>query len=171
MFKLIGYADKKDRNEIFSSTSFYTHTGGYRMCVLVVPNGHGDVKGTHMSVFVKLLEGCYDKHLHWPFLGTVTYELLNQLKNVGHHRVISTLTSQHDMKVSSVSSAPIKFLPHSSLERSSGTNTQYLLDDTLYFRVSVSVSEGGKPQAMAGLYPSLIKLITLNKRTEVALFF
>ena len=31
-----------------------------------------------MSVFTKILTGSYDNQLHWPFLGTVMYELLNQ---------------------------------------------------------------------------------------------
>ena len=140
VFKVQGYASKKKKNEIFFSPPFYTHPGGYRMCVLVVANGHGDAKGTHLSVFVKLLQGQCDNQLHWPFLGNITYELLNQLQDFYHHRVVSTLSSRHDMKVGSGSSGPNKFLAHTSLDHPPTTNSQYLLNDTLYFRVSVNIT-------------------------------
>ena len=55
------------------------------MCISVVPNGNDEGKGSHVSVFIKLLEGPNDESLHWPFLGTVELELLNQLADSGHH--------------------------------------------------------------------------------------
>ena len=39
-----------------------------------------------MSVFLKPLEGPYDDKLPWPFLGTVTFCLLNQSADDNHHR-------------------------------------------------------------------------------------
>ena len=65
-------------------------------------NGSGVGKGTHVSVFTKLLD---DDQLHWPFLGTVTFELLNQLADDKHHsRVV----------IHGAGGCP-QFLPHSSL--------------------------------------------------------
>ena len=139
VFKVPAYASKKIKNYIFFSPPFYTHPGGYKMRVLVVANGHGEAKGTHMSVFVELLQGQYDSQLHWPFLGDITYELLNQLRDFYHHKVVSTFASRHDMKVGS-SSGPNMFLPHSSLGHNPDTNTLYLLNDTLYIRLSVNVT-------------------------------
>ena len=135
VFKLPGYASKKEKNEIFYSPPFYTSSGGYKMYIRVDANGAGDGKGTHVSVCTKLLEGRYDDQLHWPFLGTVTYELLNQLADDKHYNRIL----RHDMQVGN-SKGKTKFLHHSSLSHDPATNTQYLLDDTLYFRVSVSVA-------------------------------
>ena len=86
VFQLPGYASKKEKNEIFYSTPFYSHPGGYKMCIRIDANGNGADEGTHVSVFNKLLEGRYDNQLHWPFLGTVTYELLNQLGDDNHHK-------------------------------------------------------------------------------------
>ncbi len=34
-----------------------------------------------------------------------------------------------------------EYIPHSKLSRDSASNTQYLKDDTLYFRISVEVSD------------------------------
>ena len=138
VFQLPGYASKKEKNEIFYSTPFYTHPGGYKMCIMVYANGNGDGGGTHVSVFTKLLEGRYDNQLHWPFLGTATYELLNQLGDDNHQRIVINFAASSDMRVGSSRGCAI-FTPHSSLGHNLATNTQYLLDDTLYFRVSVKV--------------------------------
>ena len=138
VFQLPGYASKKEKNEKFHSTPFYSHAGGYKMCIRVYTNGYGDGKGTHVSVFTELLEGRYDNQLYRPFLGTVTYELLNQLGDDNHHRVANTFIASSNVRVGS-SRGYHEFLPHSSLSHNPATNTQYLLDDTLYFRVSVKV--------------------------------
>ena len=138
IFQLPGYASKKEKNERFYSTPFYAHPGGYKMCVNIDANGYGEGKGTHVCVSTELLEGRYDNQLHWPFQGTVTHELLNQLGDDNHHRTDSTYDASHDMRVGSSRGNP-KFLPHSSLGHIPATKTQYLLDDTLYFRVSVNV--------------------------------
>ena len=138
IFKLPGYANKKERNEKFCSPPFYTSPGGYKMCITVDVKGRGDGAGRHVSVYTELLEGHYDDQLHWPFMGTVTYELLNQLADDKHYSRVSVYGAGDDMQVGS-SRGYNKFLPHSSLLHDPATNTQYLLDDTLYFRVSVTV--------------------------------
>ena len=138
VFKLPGYASKKEKNERFYSTPFYTSPGGYRMRTNVDANGYGAGEGTHITVATEILVGRYDDQLHWPFLGTVTYELLNQLTDDKHHSRVTVYYARNNMQVGS-NQGQIKFLPHSSLSHDPATNTQYLLDDTLYFRVSVKV--------------------------------
>ena len=69
------------------------------MRVSVKVNGNGDGKGTHIDAFFHLLEGNCDNQLHWPFVGIVTYELLNQLEDNNHHRVIFTPTAKDNMIV------------------------------------------------------------------------
>ena len=139
VFKLTGHASKKGRKEVFFSKPFFTTPDGYKMCIGVDANGRGPDKGTHVSVSTKLLEGCYDDQLHWPFLGTVTYELLNQLADDKHHSRVSIFNAMDDMHVGS-NRGPLNFFPLSSLSHDPATNTQYLLDDTLYIRVSVTVA-------------------------------
>ena len=138
VFKLPGYASKKENYEVFKSIPFYTSPGGYKMCIGVDANGVGDCKGTHVSVYTTLLEGSYDDQLHWPFLGTVICELLNQLADDKHHSRVAIYYADNDTQVGSSRGFP-NFLPHSSLSHDRATNTQYLFDDTLYFRVSVTV--------------------------------
>ena len=138
IFRLSHYASKKELNERFLSAPFYTHSSGCKMCTCIYPNGNGDGKDTHISVFTLILAGHYDNQLHWPFLGTVTYELLNQLEDNNHRSVDTTFIASHDTRVGVNRGYP-KFFPHSLLSHNPATNTQYLLDDTLYFRVSLKV--------------------------------
>ena len=56
------------------------------MCIRVDPSGTSD-KG-HVSMFSQLACGVYDDNLTWPFLGTVTVELLNQLADANHHSMV-----------------------------------------------------------------------------------
>ena len=57
------------------SPPFYTHLGGYKMCLGVYANGHREAKGTHVSVYVCLMRGEFDDYLKWPFCGRVTVYL------------------------------------------------------------------------------------------------
>ena len=138
VFKLTGYVSKKEKNEEFYSRPFYSSPGGYKMCIRIDASGFGTGEGTHVSVFSELLEGRYDDQLHWPFLGTVTYELLNQLTDDKHHSLVVGYDADDDMQVGS-SMGDTEFLPHSSLSHDPATNTQYLLDNTLFIRVSVTM--------------------------------
>ena len=138
IFKSTNFKAYKASELCVDSNTFYSHPGGYKMSIGIFPNGDGENKGTHLSVFTVLIECCYDNQLHWPFLGTVTVELLNQLGDDNHHRVAIVHDARDDMRVG-YNKYAFKFLAHSSLGHKPATNTQYLLDDTLYFRVSVKV--------------------------------
>ena len=69
------FEQHKKSNDKWCSPSFYTHLGGYRMCLRVDANGDGAEKGTHVSVFVYLMRGEFDDILKWPFRGDVTIQL------------------------------------------------------------------------------------------------
>ena len=59
---------------IWMSPPFYSHAGGYKMCIVVFANGYGIRKGTHLSLFVGIMRGEYDDQLQWPFRGKVTIQ-------------------------------------------------------------------------------------------------
>ncbi len=65
----------------------------------------------------------YDVVLKWPFIGDVTIELLNQ-------------TPEDNM----TASAGDNDFPHFKFCHDSASNTHYIKDDTLYFRISVKIS-------------------------------
>ena len=69
------FEQHKKSNDSWYSPPFYTHLGGYRVCLKVTANGNGDGKGTHVSVAVCLMRGEFDDLLKWPFRGDVTIQL------------------------------------------------------------------------------------------------
>ena len=54
------------------------------MHLIVDANGDGDGAGTHVSVYVQIIQGEYDDLLAWPYKGTVTYLIINW-KDDKHH--------------------------------------------------------------------------------------
>ena len=63
----------------YVSESFYSHPGGYKMCICVRPNGSASFKGTHMGVYVAILHDEFDEKLRWPlFDGSVTIHVYNR---------------------------------------------------------------------------------------------
>ena len=108
------------------------------MAVQVYANGNDDSEGTHMSVYVSTLEGKYDAELKWPFVGDVTITLLNQLEDKNHHTDRVPFAAADD-RTRTDPWGEHKSTPHSALAHDPVKNTQYLKDDTLYFRVLVEV--------------------------------
>ena len=137
-FKLTEFQKKKENNTRFHSPSFYTGPNGYYMNVCVYTNGSSTGKGTHVSVFVYLMEGKHDAELKWPFRGTVIFTLLNQDEDNNHHEMTLKVLNTHNIKAGTASNnrGYARYISHSDL-----TSKPYLRDDTLYFRVSVQVAD------------------------------
>ena len=147
-FRLTNYQKRKKDNDKFYSSPFYTSPTGYKMCIRVDANGYGGGNGTHVTVYAHLMKGDNDDSLTWPFTGSVTVELLNQLEDKNHH------THPVSFPADSVASKRVvegergtgrgrpQFIPHSELDYyNSDQNCQYLKDNTLIFRVSVQVPD------------------------------
>ena len=75
---MANFESKQKGDERWYNPPFYTHVGGYKMCLRIDANGWGDGKGTHVSVGVNMMKGEFDSHLKWPFKGEITVELVNQ---------------------------------------------------------------------------------------------
>ena len=63
------------------SDSFYSHAGGYKLGVSVYPNGFGEAKGTHLSMFVHIRRGEFDEKLNWPFDGEIVIQAFSERLN------------------------------------------------------------------------------------------
>ena len=138
-FELTGFAKKKDDNK-FSSSTFYSSPKGYHMRIDVYANGNGTGMGTHLSIYVRILKGKYDDKINWPLVGKVTCEILNQLEDNNHFiRIIQM--NQEDNTLVKKCWGYYKTCPHAELSHDPVMNTQYLKDDTLYFRVSVDIPD------------------------------
>lgn len=71
IFTIDNFKKRKATNECWLSPPFYTHIGGYKMCLTVHPNGHRCVRGRFVSVCIHFMTGEFDDHLRWPFPGGI----------------------------------------------------------------------------------------------------
>ena len=97
-FTLDNFSERKISEETWYSPYFYSHEYGYKMQLRVFPNGTGEGKGTHVSIFVVIVPGEFDDLLTWPFCGIVTLHLINQRKNglnVTHKVHFTTVENVH----------------------------------------------------------------------------
>ena len=125
------------------TSAFYTHPHGYRMCLRVCPKGiTGDE--SHVAVYVYLMQGPFDKHLHWPFMGEVTVQLVNQAGDHDHmERVICFSDKTPDRHACRVKGREVSesgwgkryFLAHDNLWYNALKETQYLKNHHLVIRV------------------------------------
>ena len=105
------------------------------MCIVINPNREGVTEGTRISLLVSFLKGLYDERLSWPFIGRVKLELLNQLSDEHHHVEELTFTKEDDAEAN-INFSVLEFIRHSELQVG---DKQFLMNDTLYFRVTVNV--------------------------------
>ena len=137
---------KKDDDEWFSPP-FYSHIGGYKMCISVNANGSDTGKSTHLSVYFYMMLGEYDDNLKWPFFGEVTVQLLNQKKNAYHYEkpLVETtdcsggsttcFTRVQEVKQHGSGWGYRHFISHEMLTYNAGKDCQYLMNDCLKFQV------------------------------------
>ena len=137
--RLTNYLKHKRDKDLFYSPPFYTSYTGYKVCLRVDANGRGTGEGTHVSVGAYLMKGDNDDSLSWPFTGSVTVKLLNQLEDKNHHKLALTEVACQrvvDGEIALCGRGWYKFIYHADLDYNAHENTQYLKDDTLVFRVS-----------------------------------
>lgn len=120
------------------SDAVYTHYQGYKICLVVYPDGFGSGTGSHVSVFVCFMKGEFDDLLEWPFRGFISFQLLDQLENKEHlslsvaykegmdDRVCNRVTNS---EVAELGRGSSKFILISDLE------PKYLHNNKLLFRV------------------------------------
>ena len=146
-FIISDFSEKKEANDEWISSPFYTHNRGYKFCLKAHPNGNLTGSGSHMSVYAALMRGEYDNELVWPFEGDIRVELLNWRADENHHSDTTPFNKYYDpdgIHSSCVTDRETatrygrpQFISHTDLVPT--TNTEYLSDDYLKLRVSVGV--------------------------------
>ena len=139
-FAISDVTKKKKCNAEWISPVFYSHPDGYKLCLVVYPNGISNGKGTHISIYVGFLSEIHVSKENWHAVDFEIYvHVLNWRKDEGHHEELLSFngngcrTSREGIKLSSMRSSSI---PHSSLSYNSTTNTEYLQNECVRLRVS-----------------------------------
>ena len=87
--KLPRYSNKKRNNIEWYSDPFYTHNGGYKMCLRVDAGGINKGRGTHLSAYLYIVKGPHDDELRWPLRGKFEIKLLNQITDNYHYMAVT----------------------------------------------------------------------------------
>ena len=135
-FRLCGYYDKKRTNSCHYFMPFCTSPLGYTLNLYLYANGQYSGKNSHVSVYIKVLDGVFDMRLEWPLKGSFTIELLNQLADSNHFSHTLTFTEDDLCQPGSSGWGYPKFIKQSRLSHDSAKNMQYLKDDVLFLRVT-----------------------------------
>ncbi|CAI8000660.1 TNF receptor-associated factor 4, partial [Geodia barretti] len=138
----VEYRITKGKRKVYLP-SFFSHSHGYKMSIFVYPDGIGNGKGTHVSLFACLMRGEYDDHLKWPFRGKITVQIVNQAGDHSHIEKIipytdktpSTGAGRVTDKERGVEWGFHQFLALTDLEYNAENDTQYLRDDIIIVRV------------------------------------
>jgi len=136
-FTMSDFNQVKTKKTTWYSPPRYTHTHGYKFCIVVLSYGVGKGTGTHVSVALYSMPGEFDATLQWPAKFTITLQLLNQHRDQDH----ITVTQQFQW------TKPVRereragwftttLIAHTDLELSAQKQTQYLKDDCLHFRIT-----------------------------------
>lgn len=144
-FIMMEFRKYKQDQQQWLSPAFYTHFGGYRMCLSVDASGSEEGHGTHVSVYANLMKGEYDNHLNWPFKGCISVEICNQREPKWNAEERIVFTYDASEIASRVTGGEIAehglgiptFIEHSKLglHTKKGVDVQYLRNDCLKFRV------------------------------------
>ena len=154
VYQMTKFAEHKAEKKCWYSLPFYSHPGGYKMCLRVDAAGIDTFHESYLSLFVCLMQGENDSTLIWPFRGKIEIELLNQLEDHCHHcgtvRFESNEKEECNSRVVCIVSASGRgwplFIKHKSLDYNAEKACQYLKDDSLFFRVTrVEVFDSNKP--------------------------
>lgn len=129
-FTLRKYSKLKKGEEEWSSPAFQAFENGPQLQVIVWPNGQGEGKGTHVSVWLAQVK--VDYHLP-PYQVTLTLKLVGQ---AGIYPNPCTMTKDFVVPKPNryVGHFSNKFIAHSDLSNI-GVPTAYLVDDSLEFQI------------------------------------
>ena len=135
VLKMTGFQEKTMKDEMWYSDRVYSHFGGYKMYLSVYANGSEDENSTYVSVYISVMQGNNDDNLKWPFKDTIKVSLLNQLEDGQHHTRQFPDNDDTEGENASGRWELEQFISHQDLSYNGDKNCQYLMDDTLFFRV------------------------------------
>ena len=146
-FTMSNFSKHRKDNDRWSSHPFYTYPHRYKLCLDVHANGFLECKGTHISIYARLLKGKFDDHLEWPFRGEIAIQLLNQLdEDKDPHEAVISFSDEVPPTVECATRVTEAeepgygwgyedFIPQDALDYNQAEACQYLMDDCLSFRV------------------------------------
>ena len=148
-FKMENFLNYAKGGPFEYSPVFYTHSLGYRFRVKVVRTEYSKLLSldAFTSVYVEILASPFDDRLNWPFKGSISIAVVNQLDDCNHFETsvcFCDVTYEGKQRIRPERGAPVSvglrpFIYHKDLRnrcRKDGRHTQYLQNGTLQFRIT-----------------------------------
>ena len=134
-FKMTDYRRMKCDHKEWSSPEFISQPGGYNMRMTVYPGGNDNMTG-HLSLYISLCAGPNDKELAWPFVGSITIQILNQNEDKSHYSKSIPLRIMIVSEDEQNSRRGLSdFIPHAVLEEETSTCLYIDFVGCIYFRI------------------------------------
>ena len=141
-FTMSNFTKRKELDSNYYSPAFFSHSGGYKMCIEIDPNNKN-----HISVYVKLLKGENDAKLSWPFYGSIVIDLLNHISDSKHLeyniKLHERIEKSYNGRVGDSPNETWGFpqaTSHSALAQNKSSSTDFVRNDCLCFRIKNVVS-------------------------------
>ena len=137
-------AAKEGSKKQLNSQPFYTSPHKYKVKMRLDPNGYGEGKNTHLSVFIIIMKGEYDAILPWPFLPQVTFTLIDQQKDTSQRENVvmsfkAELTMENFARPVGDQNMGMGF--HTFVSHEKLQTRRYIVDNTIFLQVKVKVQE------------------------------
>ena len=138
--KVTNFENQVKKDSCIESVPFYAY--GYKLVLGLYPNGNGEVKNTHLSIFICVMKGEYDAILPWGFSKKVTFTLIDQQDSPDQRRDIAEgFTANPNLRSfrkpvegeDRVGRGFKEFVPHSDLR-----TRRFIVDDTIIIKVQVA---------------------------------
>jgi hypothetical protein len=159
------YDAQSERQVSIYSNAFYTSGTGYKLCIRLYFNGDGTARGTHMSIFLVVLRGEFDRLLQWPFSYRVSFCLFDQRTIIdsgetkpAKHVIesfrpnIDSISFQRPRSAMNIASGIPKFLALVDLNQPEEIN-RYIVNDTMFIKILIDFV--GIPKTMLAFIFSL----------------
>jgi hypothetical protein len=140
---------QSERQTSIYSPHFYTSNAGYKLCARLYLNGDGSARGSHISIFLVILRGPYDKLLTWPFSYRVSFCLYDQRTMIETNGVTqpkhiiesfrpdtNSISFQRPASAINIASGIPKFLSLAEFNRPVNENL-YIINDTIYIKILI----------------------------------
>ena len=123
-YTICKFSALKAQDKEWQSPPFYSHHGGYKMCIGVWPNS-----GPHVSIQFYKMRDANTEGLKWPAKLPVTIHLLNQTTGQWEQEHTNNPSRSKPSSEMECSDSHCYYLPHSEL-------APYVKDDSLCIRVT-----------------------------------
>ena len=137
-FKIPRFLEERKNGACMCLPPFYSHRGGYKMCLLVYCNGYLSVKGEYVSISIRVFSGNYDDKLDWPLHCRVEIEIPSARKSTANMKKSIEVKTKSPIPGERFSSQTLGICPHAvSLREGLGYEpiSSYLEDGCLTIAV------------------------------------